>query len=134
MDVYSLKSATSSGAGIPPGIESGKVESASKSEAEEAIRLELKQNSSKKSGQMATDFSQMMKIAREVSEKLRHAGVNIEFEIGKASHKIVIVVKDPHSGEIIRRIPPESFMKTVEHFSEMQRTLSMQGIEVDVKY
>jgi hypothetical protein len=40
----------------------------------------------------------------------------------------------PESGEVVREIPPEKFLKAVELLYDMKNVLHAQGIEVDVKY
>ncbi|MEJ2635652.1 MAG: flagellar protein FlaG [Calditrichia bacterium] len=80
------------------------------------------------------DYPKMFEIAREVGNKLKSAGVNIQFEVNESSNRIVIKVLDPVSGEVIRKIPPEAFLKSVENINEMKKSFQMQGIEIDVRY
>ena len=80
------------------------------------------------------DYPRMTEIAHKVREKLQSINVNIQFEVDKELGRIVIKVIDPESGEVVRKIPPEKFMKAVELLNDMKNELHAQGIEVDVKY
>lgn len=80
------------------------------------------------------DFPKMQDIARRVGEQLRHAGIKIQFEVNKDAGKIVITILDPVSGEVIRKIPPEFYMKSVEYLNQMKSTFHIQGVEVDQKF
>jgi len=76
----------------------------------------------------------LMEIAREVGEKLRSAGVKVQFRINRELKKVIIVVKDPVTNEVIREIPPEEYLKTVESLKNMQQESRVKGLEIDLKY
>jgi uncharacterized FlaG/YvyC family protein len=80
------------------------------------------------------DYPRMTDIAHKVRKKLQSINVNIQFEVNRDQGKIVIKVIDPASGEVVRKIPPEKFMKSVEFLNDMKNELHAEGIEVDVKY
>ncbi len=80
------------------------------------------------------DFPKMVEIAHHVREKLKEAGVNIQFEINREIGRIVIKVLDPVTGEVVRKIPPENLVRQFEYLNESMKTHGMQGIELDVKY
>jgi flagellar protein FlaG len=80
------------------------------------------------------NYPKMVEIAQKVREKLESINVNIQFEVNRELGRIIIKVIDPASGEVVRKIPPEKFMRSVEFLNEMKNELHVEGIEVDVKY
>jgi len=76
----------------------------------------------------------LMEIAREVGEKLKSAGVKVQFRINRELKKVIIVVKDPVTNEVVREIPPEEYLKTVELIKNMQQESRVKGNEIDLKY
>lgn len=79
-------------------------------------------------------FPKLLEIAQQVREKLKSVDVNIQFQIDKANGRIVIMVMDPVSGEVVRKIPPKEFAQSVDYLNEVKSKLKLHGIEVDVKY
>jgi flagellar protein FlaG len=87
-----------------------------------------------KNDTIKTDYPRMIEIAHKVGKKLQSINVNIQFEVDKELGRIIIKVIDPESGEVVRKIPPEKFMKSIEFLNEMKNELHGEGIAVDVKY
>lgn len=104
--------------------------------SKEAIEVVVK--SSRDPGGEKSDVNvnhiNMLDIARQVGEKLRNAGVKIQFKVNENAGRVIIIVKDPSTDEVIREIPPEAYMRTVEVIRNLNRELMVQGIEVDVSY
>ncbi len=101
---------------------------------EQPEKNKIKENEPNKIVQPTTNFPKLMEIAQQVSEKLKNAGVNIQFEVNEELQRVIIKVMDPVSGELIREIPPEAYLKTVELIDDTSKILKMEGIEVDVRY
>lgn len=80
---------------------------------------------------LTVDFPRLQEIAREVGEKLKSAGVNIQFEVNKELQQIVIKVLDPVSGEVVREIPPEALRRAAQVLRHQLNTWDVQGIEID---
>ncbi|HFE64579.1 MAG TPA: hypothetical protein ENK14_09235, partial [Caldithrix sp.] len=65
-------------------------------------------------------YPKLLEIAQQVRDKLKSANVNIQFEIDRANGRIVIMVMDPVSGEVVRKIPPKEFAQSVDYLSEVK--------------
>ncbi len=83
--------------------------------------------------QKTPDIS-MLEIARQVSETLKRAGIKIEFDVNQDENRVVIVVKDPVSGQVIRQIPPEEYSRMLSQLKKLQSDHQNQGIELDVRF
>ena len=76
----------------------------------------------------------LLEIAREVRKHLKKVGIKIQFEVNKEARKIVVIVKDPETDEVVRKIPPDFYLKMVEYLNKMQEQHQLHGVEIDVKY
>ncbi len=76
----------------------------------------------------------LMEIARQVGEQLKKAGVKVQFEVNRDLNKIVIIVRDPVTNEVVRKIPPEDYLNTVQFLKDMEQELRLKGLEIDIKY
>lgn len=79
------------------------------------------------------EFS-MHELARQVSEELKKAGIKIEFNVNQEANRVVIVVKDPVTGQVVRQIPPEEYRRILSHLKKLQSDHQSQGIELDVRF
>ncbi len=78
-----------------------------------------------------TQKNHLLEIARKVQEYLKQSGVRIQLKVNKESGKIILIVKDPETGKVVREIPPDIYFKLVEYL-KMQNE-DQQGNEVDQK-
>jgi len=133
MEVYSVKfsgnEASDAIASQGPAIQGSRIKS-----EQATAQITFQQEQRKSNATSSASFPKMLEIAQQVGEKLKSSGVSIQFEINKEAGRIVIKVLDPVSGKVVRRIPPEAYMKSVQYLSEMQNKFWLQGIEVDVRY
>jgi uncharacterized FlaG/YvyC family protein len=140
MEVYSIKSQGNDGyfgSSSPSFIiqKQERINSPTESKSDKKITTANKAKAPRvKKATIVPDYPRMTEIAHKVRDKLQSIDVNIQFEVNKESNRIVIMVIDPESGEIVRKIPPEKYMKAVELFNDMKNELHAQGIEIDVKY
>ena len=137
MEVYSIKSreyeAVTSHS-PPISTQQGHREAEVKTTEQSTEKAAIQQKKSKDKVKQQISYPKMLEIAQQAREKLKSAGVNIQFEINKDLNRVVIKVLDPISGEVVRKIPPETFMRTAGYLNSIKDKLGMQGIEVDVKY
>ncbi len=134
MEVYSVKSGEDKGMGNPV-PEFTRLQGSKNHHHPVAAKITIQSNKPEKKPEVVRDsFPKMLEIARKVGEKLKTAGVSIQFEINKNAGRIVIKVLDPATGKVVRKIPPEAYMKSLEYLHEMESRMHLQGIEVDVKY
>ncbi len=134
MEVYLVKI---SGKDVSSAIASqaSALQGSSKKSGQESPRITFRQEQIKKSSAVHnTSFPKMLEIAQQVGEKLKSSGVSIQFEINKDAGRVIIKVLDPVSGKVVRKIPPEAYMKSVQYLNEMKNKLRLNGIEVDVCY
>ncbi|NOX36866.1 MAG: flagellar protein FlaG [Calditrichaeota bacterium] len=80
---------------------------------------------------VVNDPNSLREIARKVREHLKQAGIKIQFEIKEDAGKIVIIVKDPVTDKVVREIPPDVYLKMVEHIKQLQEPKEFQGWEID---
>lgn len=133
MEVYSVKFSGIETSGIAAPQIPAKQGSRTKP-VQASAQITIQPERKKDNEAISTSFPKMLEIAKQVGEKLKSSGVSIQFEVNKDAGQIVIKVLDPVSGKVVRKIPPEAYMKSVEYLSAMQNKLLLQGIEVDVHY
>jgi len=140
MEVYSLKNQgnenlfrpASGNLTAPPPRQPGQAKDTAKSiQASNSKSVSRKE---KPAAQNKQNYPRLLEIAQKVQEKLESMNVSIQFEVNKDSGRIVIKVIDPSSGEVVRKIPPEKLMKSVQFLNEMKSEFRMSGVEIDVKY
>ncbi len=89
------------------------------------IRQEIQQARKEK----GNDKIPLLEIARKVQEYLKQSGIKIQLKVNQDSGKVVLIVKDPETGKVVREIPPDIYFKLSEYLNMQQET--QQGREVD---
>ncbi len=82
---------------------------------------------------MANNLATLREIARKVRDHLKQAGIKIQFEVKKDAGKVVVIVKDPVTDKVVREIPPDVYLKLVEHIKQIQEAQDFQGWEIDTR-
>lgn len=70
------------------------------------------------------------RIAERLQEMARAAGRNLEFRVDEASEKMVIVVRDQSTGELIRQIPDATALRISQRLEsqvEAMRSILFEG-------
>jgi flagellar protein FlaG len=70
------------------------------------------------------------RVAERLQEIAREAGRNLEFRVDEASEKMVIVVRDQSTGELIRQIPDATALRISQRLEsqvESMRSLLFEG-------
>ncbi len=75
------------------------------------------------------DKTHLLEIARKVQEYLKQNGVKIQLKVNRESGKVILIVRDPETGKVVREIPPDIYFKLVEYLN-MQNE-GQQGQEID---
>ncbi len=76
-------------------------------------------------GQAAADAS-LQKAAKRMEDFARSVGRSLQFRVDEDSGKVVVSVRDPATGELIRQIPTEAALKIAENLrSDAPRTSSL---------
>jgi len=96
-----------------------------------AVQAHLIKQKAVSSVSSKSSIANLLEIARQVGEKLKSAGVNIQFRVNKDAGKVVIIVRDPETGKVVREIPPENFTKSLELIRHAHSQFSVRGLEVD---
>ena len=65
-------------------------------------------------GQAAADAS-LQKAAKRMEDYARSVGRSLQFRVDQDSGKVVVSVRDPSTGELIRQIPTEAALKIAEN-------------------
>jgi uncharacterized FlaG/YvyC family protein len=70
------------------------------------------------------------RVAERLQEMAREAGRNLEFRVDEASEKMVIVVRDQRTGELIRQIPDATALRISQRLEsqvEAMRSILFEG-------
>jgi flagellar protein FlaG len=70
------------------------------------------------------------RVAERLQEMAREAGRNLEFRVDEASEKMVIVVRDQSTGELIRQIPDATALRISQRLEsqvEAMRSILFEG-------
>lgn len=66
------------------------------------------------------DLSEMEEMAVDVQKNLSIIhNVDLQYSVNRSSGRVMITITDEESGEVIREIPPEEFVKFANKFDEM---------------
>lgn len=90
-------------------------------------RETAKENAARASELNAADRA---RVAERLQEIAREAGRNLEFRVDEASEKMVIVVRDQSTGELIRQIPDATALRISQRLKsqvETMRSLLFEG-------
>ena len=63
------------------------------------------------------------RVAERLQEMARAAGRNLEFRVDEASEKMVIVVRDQSTGELIRQIPDATALRISQRLESQVETM-----------
>ena len=70
------------------------------------------------------------RVAERLEKMARDAGRNLEFRVDEASEKMVIVVRDQRTGELIRQIPDATALRISQRLEsqvEAMRSILFEG-------
>jgi flagellar protein FlaG len=90
-------------------------------------RETAKENAARASELNATERA---RVAERLQEIAREAGRNLEFRVDEASEKMVIVVRDQSTGELIRQIPDATALRISQRLEsqvESMRSILFEG-------
>jgi flagellar protein FlaG len=90
-------------------------------------RETAKENAARASELNATERA---RIAERLQEMARASGRNLEFRVDEASEKMVIVVRDQSTGELIRQIPDATALRISQRLEsqvESMRSILFEG-------
>ncbi len=76
----------------------------------------------------------LLDLSRKVQEKLKENGVKVQLNFDRKFDRMLILVKDPVTDEVVRQIPPEDMLKIAETIKQIKPDLGLQGLEIDVKF
>lgn len=62
---------------------------------------------------------QLNKAVEEVNDKMKSLETNVSFGFNDKIESMYVDVTEKHTGQVIRKIPSEEFMKLTEHFREI---------------
>ena len=94
-------------------------------EVAKKIRQEVQQAQKDK----GPDKIPLLEIAKKVHDYLKQSGIKIQLKVNQDSGKVVLIVKDPETGKVVREIPPDIYFKLAEYLSMQEER--QQGQEVD---
>jgi flagellar protein FlaG len=62
--------------------------------------------------------SNVKQAAKQVNDFVKQLDRNLEFTVDESSGRVIITVRDPETGKIIRQIPPEELLVIAKLVSE----------------
>ncbi len=62
--------------------------------------------------------SNIKQAAKQVNDFVKQLDRNLEFSVDESSGRVIITVRDPETGKIIRQIPPEELLVIAKLVSE----------------
>ncbi len=74
----------------------------------------------------------MLELARTVEEKLRSSRLKIQIEVNEEMNTVFIVIKEPVTDEVVRKVPPEELVKIYDSFQRLQGNKQEANGELDV--
>ena len=87
-----------------------------------------------KKAQTQAEYPDLHEIAKQVQAKLKSANVDIEFEVSHNNKQVIMRIKDPVTGDVVREIPSDSLVKNANALLENNKDLMLQGLGIDVKF
>jgi flagellar protein FlaG len=81
-----------------------------------AINAEVSEKLTQESQQAA--ISDVKVAAKKVNEFVQQLDRNLEFSVDESSGRVIITVREPETGKIIRQIPPEELLVIAKLVSE----------------
>jgi flagellar protein FlaG len=70
----------------------------------------------------ASQAAALEKAARRMEDYVRSVGRSLQFRIDENSGRVVVSVRDPSTGELIRQIPSESALRIAESLDSVDST------------
>jgi flagellar protein FlaG len=67
--------------------------------------------------------SERARVAERLEKMAREAGRNLEFRVDEASEKMVIVVRDQSTGELIRQIPDATALRIAQRIDSQVKAM-----------
>lgn len=74
----------------------------------------------------------ILELARKVEEKLRNSRLKIQIEVNEEMDTVFMVIKDPVTDEVVRKVPPEELVKIYQSLQRLQGKQQEQNGELDV--
>ena len=81
-----------------------------------AINIAVSEKLTQESQQAA--ISDVKDAAKKVNEFVQQLDRNLEFSVDESSGRVIITVREPETGKIIRQIPPEELLVIAKLVSE----------------
>lgn len=80
----------------------------------------IAKNTIEKNAKDKEDIKQQLnKAVEEVNDKMKSLETNVTFGFNDKIDSMYVDVTEKHTGEVIRKIPSEEFMRLTEHFREV---------------
>ena len=115
-------------------VEASNMESVKAKLDEKKERVQEMTGADAKGKDINKDQESLSEMLRRVKDKLGHTGMQIQLEVDKETSDVLVLVKDPVTDELIRKIPPDELLKPAEVARSMEKALNESGGEIDFKY
>lgn len=79
------------------------------------------------------DRENLFELVKMVGEKLKSSRIRIEFQVNEDLGKIFMLIKDPVTDEVVRKVPPEEFEQLYQSLKHLQQTTAKDTGELNVK-
>lgn len=86
------------------------------SEIERRSRSAVEIEAGEKPGYSVAELTKLMEAS---AGKLAAAGTDVSFSYDPRTHSVTLTVHDPQSGDLIRQIPPDAFIRVAENIDRL---------------
>ena len=102
--------------------------------AEKRVKVQEGDKANTHQSSFQTSHESLLDISQRVSKKLQEAGIKVQLNFDREQGRVIILVKDPVTDEVVRQIPSEDMQKIAESLKQVKPDMQLQGLEIDVKF
>jgi len=102
--------------------------------AEKRVKVQESDKTDTHASSMETSHESLLEISQRVSKQLKESGVKVQLNFDHEQGRVVMLVKDPETDEVVRKIPSDDMRKIVDSLKQVKPDMQLQGLEIDVKY
>ncbi|MFK7795419.1 MAG: flagellar protein FlaG [Gammaproteobacteria bacterium] len=86
--------------------------------AEKVVAINAQVSEQLTQGKSQASNSDVKQAAKQVNDFVKQLDRNLEFSVDESSGRVIITVREPETGKIIRQIPPEELLVIAKLVSE----------------
>ncbi len=102
--------------------------------AEKRVKVQESDKTDAHAASSETSHESLLQISQRVSKHLKESGVKVQLNFDHERGRVFMLVKDPVTDEVVRKIPSDDMRKIVDALKQVKPDMQLQGLEIDVKY